>query len=57
MGFEVDKHDKVTPSLTTEIAEGDKVVVKDIRIATKKVAREVVDAPVIEREDPSHVRG
>lgn len=57
MGFEVDKHDKVTPSLTTEIADGDKVVVKDIRLATKRVAREVVDAPVIEREDDSMFEG
>ena len=57
MGFEVDKHDKVTPSLTTEIADGDEVVVKDIRIATKKVAREVVDAPVVEREDPTMLEG
>jgi uncharacterized protein YabE (DUF348 family) len=57
MGFEVDKHDKVTPSLTTPIAEGDTVVVKDIRIATKKVQREVVDSPVIEREDPTMYEG
>ncbi len=57
MGFEVDKHDKVSPSLDTEIADGDKVVVKDIRIATKKVKREVVDAPVVEREDPSMYEG
>jgi uncharacterized protein YabE (DUF348 family) len=57
MGFEVDRHDKVTPSLTTEIADGDKVVVKDIRLATKRVAREVVDAPVIEREDDSMFEG
>ena len=57
MGFEVDKHDKVSPSLETEIADGDKVVVKDIRLATKRVAREVVDAPVIEREDDSMFEG
>jgi uncharacterized protein YabE (DUF348 family) len=57
MGFEVDRHDKVTPSLTTEIADGDRVVVKDIRLATKRVAREVVDAPVIEREDDSMFEG
>jgi len=56
-GFEVDKHDKVTPSLDTEIADGDKVVVKDIRIATKRVAREVVDAPVVQREDDSMFEG
>ena len=57
MDFEVDKHDKVTPSLTTEITDGDVVVVKDIRVATKKVAREVVDAPVVEREDPTMYEG
>lgn len=57
MGFEVDRHDKVTPSLRTEITDGDKVVVTDIRLATKKVAREVVDAPVIEREDASMFEG
>jgi uncharacterized protein YabE (DUF348 family) len=57
MDFEVDRHDKVSPSLTTEIADGDKIVVTDIRVATKKVKREVVDAPVIEREDASMYEG
>ncbi len=57
MGFEVDRHDKVSPSLDTEIGDGDKVVVKDIRLATKQVRREVVDAPVIEREDPTMYEG
>jgi uncharacterized protein YabE (DUF348 family) len=57
MGFEVDRHDKVSPSLETEITDGEKVVVKDIRLATKKVKREVVDAPVIEREDASMYEG
>jgi uncharacterized protein YabE (DUF348 family) len=57
MGFEVDQHDKVSPSLDTEITDGDKVVVKDIRVATRRVEREVVDAPVIEREDSSMYEG
>lgn len=57
VGYEVDEHDKVTPSLDTEIADGDRVVVTDIRLATKKVRREVVDAPVIEREDASMYEG
>jgi uncharacterized protein YabE (DUF348 family) len=57
MGFEVDRHDKVKPSLDTEIADGDKVVVKDIRIATKKVKGEVIDAPVVTREDDSMLEG
>ncbi len=57
MDFEVDKHDEITPSLDTEITDGDKVVVTDIRVATRKVAREVIDAAVIEREDPSMLEG
>ena len=57
MDFEVDEHDKVTPPLRTEINDGDKVVVTDIRIATRKVKREVVDAPVVEREDSSMLEG
>ncbi len=57
MDFEVDKHDKISPSLTTEIANGDRVVVKDIRIATKRVPREVIDAPVVQREDPTLFEG
>jgi uncharacterized protein YabE (DUF348 family) len=56
-GFDVDKHDKVRPSLTTEIADGDKVVVTDIRVATKKVQREVIDAPVVQREDATLLEG
>jgi len=57
MGFEVDKHDRISPSLGTEITNGDKVVVTDIRVATRKVAREVIDAGVIEREDPTMLEG
>ncbi|QSR32735.1 resuscitation-promoting factor [Nocardioides sp. S5] len=57
MDFKVDRHDKVTPPLRTEINDGDKVVVTDIRIATRKVEREVVDAPVVEREDSSMLEG
>ena len=57
MDFEVDKHDKISPSLTTEITDGERVVVTDIRIATRKVAREVIDAPVVQREDPSMYEG
>ncbi len=57
MDFEVDRHDKVSPSLRTEITDGDKVVVTDIRIATRKVAREAIDAPVVQREDSSMYEG
>lgn len=57
MDFDVDKHDQVKPALGTEITDGDKVVVTDIRIATKKVKREAIDAGVIEREDPTLYEG
>ena len=57
MGFEVDKHDRISPSLGTKITNGDKVVVTDIRVATRKVAREVIDAGVVEREDPTMLEG
>ena len=57
MGFEVDRHDQITPALRTRITDGDRVVVKDIRVATTKVRREVVDAPVVEREDPTMFEG
>ena len=57
MDVEVGRRDKVEPALDTPIADGDKVVVTDIRIATRKVQREVVDAPVVEREDSSMPEG
>jgi uncharacterized protein YabE (DUF348 family) len=56
-GYEVDRHDKVRPSLTTEIADGDKIVVTDIRVATKRVRAEPIDAPVVQREDSSMLEG
>ena len=57
MGFEVDKHDRISPALDTEITDGAKVVVTDIRVATRKVAREVIDAGVVTREDPTMLEG
>ncbi|GAA5108597.1 hypothetical protein GCM10023339_07800 [Alloalcanivorax gelatiniphagus] len=57
MDYEVDQHDKVTPPLGTEVADGQKVVVTDIRVATKKVQREVLDAPLVRREDPTLYAG
>ncbi|GAA1933866.1 transglycosylase family protein [Nocardioides hwasunensis] len=57
MDVQVGKRDKVSPSLDTEISDGDKVVVTKIRIQNKRVEREVIDAPVIEREDGSMFEG
>lgn len=57
LGVKVSKHDKVTPSLDTEIADGDKIVLTDIRIVTKRVKNEAVDYSVVEREDDSMYEG
>ena len=57
MDVEVGRRDKVEPALDTPIADGDKVVVTDIRVATRKVTGEVIDAGVIEREDPDLLEG
>ena len=55
--MKVSEHDKVTPSLDTEIADGDKIVLTDIRIVTKRVKNESVDYTVVEREDDSMFEG
>jgi uncharacterized protein YabE (DUF348 family) len=57
LGVKVSRHDKVTPGLDTEIADGDKIVLTDIRIVTKRVKNEAVDYSVIEREDDSMYEG
>ena len=57
LDVKVSKHDKVTPGLDTEIADGDKIVLTDIRIVTKRVKNETVDYTVVEREDDSMYEG
>lgn len=57
LGVKVSDHDKVTPGLKTEIADGDKIVLTDVRIVTKRVRNETIDHTVIEREDASMFEG
>ena len=57
LGVKVSKHDKVRPGLDTEIADGDKIVLTDIRIVTKRVKNEAIDYTVVEREDDSMYEG
>ncbi len=57
LDVKVSQHDKVTPSLDTEIDDGDKIVLTDIRIVTKRVKNETVDHTVVEREDDSMYEG
>ncbi|WP_310527590.1 ubiquitin-like domain-containing protein, partial [Nocardioides sp.] len=53
LDVKVSKHDEVSPSLDTEITDGDKIVLTDIRIVTKRVKDEAIDYTVVEREDSS----
>ncbi len=57
LGVKVSEHDIVKPALDTEIADGDKIVLTDIRIVTKRVKNETIDFTVIERPDASAYEG
>jgi uncharacterized protein YabE (DUF348 family) len=57
LDVKVSKHDKVTPGLDTEIADGDKIVLTDIRIVSKRVKNEAIDHSVVKREDDSMFEG
>ena len=57
LGVKVSKHDKVTPSLQTEISDGDKIVLTDIRIVTKRVKDEAIAFRTVERPDDSMYEG
>lgn len=57
LGVKVSEQDEVTPSLGTRIADGDKIVLTDIRIVTKRVRNETIDYKVIERPDDSAYEG
>ncbi len=57
LDVEFDKDDQVKPALDTEIAEGSKVVVTDIRIKTKSVKGEAIDYETIETSDSSMYEG
>jgi uncharacterized protein YabE (DUF348 family) len=51
------KDDKVKPPLDTEISDGEKVVVTNIRIVTKSVNNEVMDFKTVETTDSSMYEG
>lgn len=57
LGVKVSDHDEVKPALDTEISDGDKIVLTDIRIVTKRVRNEPIDFTVIERPDGSAYEG
>jgi uncharacterized protein YabE (DUF348 family) len=57
LGVTVDDDDQVEPSLDSEIADGDKVVVTRIRIVTRSIDREVIEHATVTREDSSAYEG
>jgi resuscitation-promoting factor RpfB len=57
MDVKVSKRDQVTPALDKEISDGDKVVVTDIRVVTRKVRGESIDFKTITRQDSSMLEG
>jgi len=57
LGVKVSKHDVVKPRLGAEIADGDKLVLTDIRIVTKRVKNEAIDFTTVERADDSMYEG
>ena len=57
LGVKVGKHDKTSPSLDTEIADGDRIRFVDIRVVRKKIDRESVPFEVVRKSDASAPAG
>jgi uncharacterized protein YabE (DUF348 family) len=57
LGVTLGKHDETKPAPEHELADGDKLVFTDVRIVTKKVNGEVVDAGTVEQDDSSMYEG
>jgi len=57
MDFDVDRRDIVRPALDTEISDGDRIVVTDIRVVQRRDRTQAVENSVVERPDPSMFEG
>jgi len=57
LGVKVSKHDVVKPGLGSAIADGDKLVLTDIRLVTKRVRNETIDFTTVEQTDDSMFEG
>jgi resuscitation-promoting factor RpfB len=53
LGASYDKNDDVEPGLDAPVADGDRIVLTRVKVKQLHVAREKVDAPVVEHEDSS----
>jgi uncharacterized protein YabE (DUF348 family) len=57
LDVKLDRHDKVSPKLSNELEDGDKVRYVDIDVRTKQVKGEAITAETITREDDSSPEG
>ncbi len=57
LGVKVSKRDVVKPGLGSAIADGDTIVLTDVRLVTKRVRNEAIDFTVVERPDDSMYQG
>ncbi len=57
LGVRVSELDVVKPRLGAPIADGDTIVLTDVRLVTERVRNEIVDHTVIERQDDSMLEG
>ena len=57
MDVELSRRDKVTPALSKEISDGDKVVVTDIRVVSRRDKGQTIGFDTITREDDSMLEG
>ncbi|MGH3353882.1 MAG: ubiquitin-like domain-containing protein [Nocardioides sp.] len=57
LDVKLERRDKVSPRSGKTLKSGQKIVFTDFSSKTKKVARETVEAPVEEQEDPSMPEG
>jgi uncharacterized protein YabE (DUF348 family) len=57
MDVELSRRDKVTPALSKEISDGDKVVVTDIRVVSRREKGQTIGFDTITREDDSMLEG
>ncbi len=57
LDVKVSKHDVIRPRLGADVEDGDRIVLTDIRIVTKRVRNEPIDFTTLERPDGSMFEG
>lgn len=57
MGVEVDANDRTKPAAGTEVADGDRIVYTDVRVARERVKREALEFGTVEQETDEMTEG